>query len=62
MIIKSAGILRLIIPVAIAIFIALVASIGLFFLIRYFIRYGAQQNKAKTPQQEEMDKMNIEDL
>ncbi|MBS4030869.1 MAG: hypothetical protein KGZ63_05530 [Clostridiales bacterium] len=36
--------------------------ISLFFIIKYFIRYNVQQNGKKTKQQEELDKMSIEDL
>lgn len=38
------------------------ALIGLFFAIRYFIRYNAEQNKRIDQQQEEIDRMKIGDL
>lgn len=37
-------------------------AIGLFFVIRYFVRYHAQLKKEKTQQQEEIEKMKLEDL
>ncbi|WP_186323420.1 hypothetical protein [Paenibacillus xylanexedens] len=40
----------------------LVGALALFFVIRYFIKYNAQVNKRKSPQQEELDRMKIEDL
>ncbi|MDQ0171154.1 hypothetical protein [Paenibacillus tundrae] len=40
----------------------LVGALALFFVIRYFIKYSAQVNKRKSPQQEELDRMKIEDL
>ncbi|WP_186380879.1 hypothetical protein [Paenibacillus xylanexedens] len=40
----------------------LVGALALFFVIRYFIKYNAQVNKKKSPQQEELDRMKIEDL
>ncbi|MCR3921276.1 MAG: hypothetical protein NUK65_02010 [Firmicutes bacterium] len=47
-------------------FMSLIFFIGipvcLFFIVKYFIRYNAQQKRKKTQQQEELDKMNIEDL
>ncbi len=52
----------LFVGIPIVIIIGLGIAVGLFFLIRYFIRYNAQQKGAKTSQQDEMNKMNIEDL
>ncbi len=39
----------------------IVAVVGIFFAIRYFIRYNAKQ-KRKHSEQSEMDKMKIDDL
>lgn len=36
--------------------------IGLFWIVRYFIRYGSKLTKKKSSQQEELNKMKIEDL
>jgi preprotein translocase subunit YajC len=36
--------------------------VALFFIIKYFIRYNAQQNRGKTQEQEEINKMKIDDL
>lgn len=48
------------------IFLILIINIGLFallfFTIRYFIRYSHQLKNKKTPQQTELDRMNLEDL
>lgn len=44
---------------------AAAVGVGLFFLIRYFIRYNAtvkEQAEQQQKQKEEIDKMNIEDL
>ncbi|MCM3135521.1 hypothetical protein M3629_22325 [Paenibacillus polysaccharolyticus] len=35
---------------------------GLIWIIKYFIRYGAKAVKKKNLQQEELNKMKIEDL
>jgi len=35
---------------------------GIFFGIKYFIRYHAEQKNKKTKQQEEIERMNIQDL
>ncbi len=52
--------------ITLAIIIDLIFIIGvlivLFFVIRHFIRYNAQLKKKKTQSQEEIDKMNIDDL
>lgn len=40
----------------------IIVPVGLFFVIRYLIRYNAAQKKMKSQQQEEIEKMNIEDL
>ena len=36
--------------------------VGLFFAIRALIRYNARVSRKKTPQQEELDRMKIDDL
>jgi len=36
--------------------------IGLIFLVRHFIKYNANMKKKKTQQQEELDRMRIDDL
>lgn len=38
------------------------AVIGIFFAVRYFIRYNAKVNGRKDKTREEMDKMKIDDL
>ncbi len=50
----------LIIIISLIIFIGI--PIGLFFVIKYFIRYNEQLKRKKNQLQEEIDKMNIEDL
>lgn len=47
--------------VAINIIILICIPVGIFFAIKYFIRYNAQLKK-KSHQQEELTKMNIDDL
>ena len=39
----------------------IVAVVGIFFAIKYFIRYNAKQ-KRKHSEQSELDKMKIDDL
>lgn len=42
--------------------LAVCALIGIFFAVRYFIRYNAKVNGRKDKTREEMDKMKIDDL
>lgn len=50
------------ISIVIVLMVVIGVPIGLFFAIRSLIRYNAELKKKKTQQQEEMEKMNIEDL
>jgi uncharacterized membrane-anchored protein YhcB (DUF1043 family) len=36
--------------------------VGIFFAIKYFVRYNAKMRKKKSQQQEELDRMKIDDL
>lgn len=36
--------------------------VGMIFLIKYLIRYNARVQKKKDPQQEELDRMKLNDL
>ncbi|AFL99970.1 hypothetical protein Desde_1565 [Desulfitobacterium dehalogenans ATCC 51507] len=36
--------------------------VGIFFAIKYFIKYNADLKRGKTQQQEELDRMKIDDL
>lgn len=42
--------------------LAICAAIGIFFAVRYFIRYNAKVNGRKDKTREEMHKMKIDDL
>lgn len=49
-----------ILPVTALIIVAVI--LGIFFAIKYFIRYHAKVNGKKDRQQEELDRMKIDDL
>lgn len=53
------------ITVFIIIFMVLIIigiPIGIFFAIRALLRYHAKLNQAKSPQQEELERMKLDDL
>lgn len=51
-----------IIIVIVGVLLAIGIPVGIFFAIRSFIRYHAELNRKKSPQQEELDRMKIDDL
>lgn len=52
----------LIIIVIVGVLLAIGIPVGIFFAIRSFIRYNAESNRKKSQQQEELDRMKIDDL
>lgn len=46
----------------IGILFTIAAVVGIFFAIKYLIKYNADMKRGKSQQQEELERMKIEDL
>ncbi len=54
--------IRVLIMIIIGMFISIAVVVGIFYAIKYFIKYNAGLKRRKGQEQEELDRMELDDL